>query len=479
MKNNKANIFFDCYEIKQTRFDSGKEIIVTKNKFDLAGRLTCITHSGDNRAIYSDFDLNGNRRTAEIQGQNKTYKTGKYNRLLSDTNYRYEYDREGNRISKTSKKDNSKTKYSWDNRNRLIKVESQTGSVEYIYDYQNRLVKRTQDKNETHFVHDEWQIVLQFNNKNLNPTHRYLWGTKQDELLCDNENWTLGDHLNTIRDIVKSDGTVVDHLEYNSFGKLISVTKNPDSTFFAYAGKITDKSSNLQWNINRWYDSNVGRWVSEDPIGFEGIDSNLYRYSYNCAIDSVDFDGNFSIDMFLYPGNFEINFPFLWGTQFVGTIDVVSTDNNCCLNYQLKVGVSFSIKDRVMGILRRVLPRRIQNFITQRPPDVSANVMALGDLGKSPNPLANQAMCHCVTCSRKCEVGLTGGVGIGNTNRGGGQSEDNTRLFLFGVSGAVQGTYDFCSGSVQFELNVYLSIAINLRLFSYNRNLTRTILKYP
>jgi RHS repeat-associated protein len=201
--------------------------------------------------------------------------------LLSDANYRYEYDREGNHISKTSLKDGKTTKYTCDHRNRLVKIQTPTSEIEYLYDYQNRLVKRTKNKNETYFVHDDWQIVLQFDNKNLQPTHRYLWGTRQDELLCDNENWTLGDHLNTIRDIVRSDGTVADHLEYNSFGKLISVTKNPNSTFFAYTGKLTDKSSDLQWNINRWYDSDIGRWVSEDPIGFEGDDINLYRYVNN------------------------------------------------------------------------------------------------------------------------------------------------------------------------------------------------------
>ncbi len=43
---------------------------------------------------------------------------------------------------------------------------------------------------------------------------RYLWSARQDELLCKNNEWTLGDHLNTVRDVVKSDGSVVKHLEY-------------------------------------------------------------------------------------------------------------------------------------------------------------------------------------------------------------------------------------------------------------------------
>jgi uncharacterized protein RhaS with RHS repeats len=47
----------------------------------------------------------------------------------------------------------------------------------------------------------------------------------------------------------------------------------------------------LQWNINRWYDSNVGRWVSEDPIGFREKDLNLYRYSKNIVSTFIDIAG--------------------------------------------------------------------------------------------------------------------------------------------------------------------------------------------
>jgi RHS repeat-associated protein len=100
----------------------------------------------------------------------------------------------------------------------------------------------------------------------------------------------LPDHLNTIRDIVKSDGKVAAHLEYNSFGKQISVTKN-DNLSFAYTGKLFDQTSDLQWNINRWYDSNVGRWVSEYPTSFKGRDGNLYRYALNRQIMLFDYNG--------------------------------------------------------------------------------------------------------------------------------------------------------------------------------------------
>ncbi|MDR2440847.1 MAG: RHS repeat-associated core domain-containing protein [Planctomycetaceae bacterium] len=150
--------------------------------------------------------------------------------------------------------------------------------------------KTEYDKTENHFVHDGWQIILQFENKEIKPTHRYLWGTKQDELICNNNNWTLGDHLNTIRDIVKSDGNVESHVEYNAFGKIISETKN-NLFFFGYTGKLFDNVSDLQWNINRWYDSNAGRWISEDPIGNRLGDINLFRYVQNACAISTDSRG--------------------------------------------------------------------------------------------------------------------------------------------------------------------------------------------
>jgi RHS repeat-associated protein len=44
----------------------------------------------------------------------------------------------------------------------------------------------------------------------------------------------------------------------------------------------------LQNNRNRWYDPRLGRWTSEDPIGFAGDPSNLYRYVGNSASNGTD-----------------------------------------------------------------------------------------------------------------------------------------------------------------------------------------------
>ena len=52
-----------------------------------------------------------------------------------------------------------------------------------------------------------------------------------------------------------------------------------------------DPASGLQNNLNRWYDPEVGRWISEDPIGFAAGDANLYRYVGNSPTNYTDPDG--------------------------------------------------------------------------------------------------------------------------------------------------------------------------------------------
>ncbi len=117
----------------------------------------------------------------------------------------------------------------------------------------------------------------------------YLWGAKQDELVACNDNYVIADHLGSVRKIVDKDCNSVSELQNDAFGKLLT---KPTSEFsVAFTGKMFDDVTELQWNINRWYDSAVGRWISDDPIGFDAQDANLVRYVGNNIILLVDPDG--------------------------------------------------------------------------------------------------------------------------------------------------------------------------------------------
>jgi RHS repeat-associated protein len=354
-----------------------------------------------------NFDKNGNRIKAEIQDQKQTYKTAEYNRLISDSESEseYKYDLEGNRISKISN-DGSTIKYYWDNRNRLAKIDTPNGSIEYIYDHQNRIVLKKQDETTTTFIHDGWQIVLQFDNDKLD--HRYLWGTKQDELICDNDNWTLSDHLNTIRDIVKSDGMVTDHLEYNSFGKIISATKNDSSLQFAYTGKLTDKESDLQGNINRWYDAEVGRWMSEDPIGFRGGDGNLYRYGENSVVVLLDISGNAAVGTFdvkIVICNVEPEQVKGAGGEHVPCYDITyNKPNNICITKNSKLSLAQALSSgswyNIAGLPAHFDNYNDENNKGKKYPDYLGQSGGAGNMRDAPT--SEQATIWNITVCAKC-----------------------------------------------------------------------------
>lgn len=45
----------------------------------------------------------------------------------------------------------------------------------------------------------------------------------------------------------------------------------------------------------RYYNPSTGRFMSPDPIGFNGGDTNLYRYCGNNPVNCIDPDGLFGI----------------------------------------------------------------------------------------------------------------------------------------------------------------------------------------
>ena len=72
-------------------------------------------------------------------------------------------------------------------------------------------------------------------------------------------------------------------LSYDSFG----IGQGSLTTRYDYTGRERDSLSGLMYYRSRWYDPNVGRFISEDPIGLRGGD-NLYAYVKNSPLGFTD-----------------------------------------------------------------------------------------------------------------------------------------------------------------------------------------------
>ena len=134
-------------------------------------------------------------------------------------------------------------------------------------------------------------------------THRYLYGTQIDQVLADeigvSTNWMLGDNQGTIRDVVDSNGSLINHIVYDSFGKVQSQSNAGYDLRFGYTGREQDSETGLNYYRARYYDSANGRFISEDPIGFAAGDGNLTRYVGNSPVNFTDPSG---LITFIIPG---------------------------------------------------------------------------------------------------------------------------------------------------------------------------------
>jgi RHS repeat-associated protein len=166
-------------------------------------------------------------------------------------------------------------------------------TIEYTYDGNNqRIGKRIDGVTTERYVIDRNQIALVFDG-NGNQTHRYLYGTQIDQILADETStrtlWALGDNQGTVRDLIDDGGNLVEHLTYDSFGKL----SNASTTGFryGYTGREQDSETGLDYYRARYYDAGVGRFIREDPIGFAAGDTNIYRYVGNSPTNGTDPSG--------------------------------------------------------------------------------------------------------------------------------------------------------------------------------------------
>lgn len=274
--------------------------------YDKTNQVTSADHSGQSDEGYT-YDANGNRT-------NSGYSTGTNNQTTSDGTYNYQYDKEGNRTRRTLISTGAYEQYTWDNRNRLTKIEFKTSGgtvtkwIAYSYDVFNRLVRRQYDADgsgsgaatNTYYAgYDGISPTLEFDaGTKSDVSHRYLWGAGFDELFADeqvsvvtsngNTLWALVDHLGTIRDIADYDEgnpsfAITNHRVYDTFGRLQSETNSAVDLMFGYTGKAYDEEAQLNQYLNRWYDPRIGKWLSEDPMGFSAGDANLSRYVGNSA----------------------------------------------------------------------------------------------------------------------------------------------------------------------------------------------------
>ena len=71
----------------------------------------------------------------------------------------------------------------------------------------------------------------------------------------------------------------------------MSETDSTIAFLYGFTGRERNTESDLQYNRARYYDAATGRWLSQDPIGFDAGDTNLHRYVGNQPTTLTDPSG--------------------------------------------------------------------------------------------------------------------------------------------------------------------------------------------
>ncbi len=90
--------------------------------------------------------------------------------------------------------------------------------------------------------------------------------------------------------LTDSSGTIANSYVYDAYGRTLTVFESAPQPF-TYTGRERDAESGLYYYRARYYDPQTGRFLSEDPIGFDAGDQNLYRYVQGDPVNLTDPDG--------------------------------------------------------------------------------------------------------------------------------------------------------------------------------------------
>jgi RHS repeat-associated protein len=158
-------------------------------------------------------------------------------------------------------------------------------------------IARTEAGVTTRFVLDlsgDMSRVLAETDESGNVTAYYVYGIGLISriMTSDTRNFYHYNNRGDAIALTNDTGIITDKYAYDEYGKLMASdggTANP----FKYVGRhgVMDEGNNLYFMRARYYDATVGRFLNEDPLGFEGGDWNLFAYVGGNPVVGIDPSG--------------------------------------------------------------------------------------------------------------------------------------------------------------------------------------------
>jgi len=207
----------------------------------------------------------------------------------------FKYDGNGNLVEKN--KQGEVTAYYYDVENRLTKVRLSSGQTnEFAYDGDKRRVEsKTSNGTITRYLHDGLN-VLQDLDVSGNIKAAYLQGIGIDKLIARSAwaNQTVSsigfyhsDALGSVRSLTNEAEEVTASYSYDAWGRLTAQTGTTGNKY-GFTSREWEDEIGLQFNRARFYDPELGRFITRDPLTggpddptisyFSGVYSSFHRF---------------------------------------------------------------------------------------------------------------------------------------------------------------------------------------------------------
>jgi RHS repeat-associated protein len=210
------------------------------------------------------------------------------------------YDSNGNLKQKGNKS------FSYDYKNQLVKYTDPNKTVEFRYDpFGRRIQKRVELNNSqsfqiTNYYYEGYRVIEERDNSER-VTKQYVYGSGIDELLRMDiyQNQTPTPYylhhnlIGSVTGITDENGNLIELVEYDPYGKpyFLKPTGNPQNPYESsesstignttlFQGREYDSETGLYYFRARYYDPELGRFLSSDPMGYQDS-MNLYQ-AFNC-----------------------------------------------------------------------------------------------------------------------------------------------------------------------------------------------------
>jgi RHS repeat-associated protein len=254
-----------------------------------------------------NYDALGNWNSVTTDGSTQTRTANAQNEITSISGATTPtYDSNGNMTG-----DETGKTFVYDAWNRLVAVKTGSTVLEtFGYDGMNRRVSQTVGSTTTNLIYSDQDQVLE-EQIDGETTMRYVWSPVYVNAMIlrdratttpgtlDERLWVMQDANWNVIGLVDGSGNVVERYAYTPFGvqTIYDATYNVRSGGSAYGfgygfqGMRFDAVSGLNEADERWYSSTLGRWTSNDPIGFAGGEDNLYGMVGDNPVNATDSSG--------------------------------------------------------------------------------------------------------------------------------------------------------------------------------------------